>query len=106
MQVRSLPAAWLGPFAHASIPCVVTLSLHAHNSCSQFMLTTCRCERSQLFGWVEGGKGLHGAQAQFIRSVDCCHFEVWQRCPDMAEPLKLALPPWMLLPLHPVVAML
>ncbi|KAI7844588.1 hypothetical protein COHA_001828 [Chlorella ohadii] len=28
---------------------------------------TARCERSQLFGWVEGGKGLHGAQAQFIR---------------------------------------
>ncbi|PRW57739.1 alcohol dehydrogenase [Chlorella sorokiniana] len=28
---------------------------------------TARCERSKLFGWVEGGKGLHGAQAQLIR---------------------------------------
>jgi hypothetical protein len=26
-----------------------------------------RCERSQLFGWREGGCGLHGAQAQYIR---------------------------------------
>ena len=28
---------------------------------------TARCECSQLFGWVEQGQGLHGAQAQFIR---------------------------------------
>lgn len=28
---------------------------------------TCRCQRGQLLGWVEGGQGLHGAQAQFIR---------------------------------------
>lgn len=26
-----------------------------------------RCDAVQLFGWVEGGAGLHGAQAQFIR---------------------------------------
>lgn len=26
-----------------------------------------RCEQSQLFGWVEGGCGLHGAQAQYVR---------------------------------------
>lgn len=28
---------------------------------------TARCERGQLFGWVQGGAGLHGAQAQFIK---------------------------------------
>ncbi|KAL4429340.1 hypothetical protein ABPG77_005114 [Micractinium sp. CCAP 211/92] len=28
---------------------------------------TARCERSQLFGWVEGGCGLHGAQAEYVR---------------------------------------
>jgi threonine dehydrogenase-like Zn-dependent dehydrogenase len=26
-----------------------------------------RCERGQLFGWVEGGRGLHGAQAEYLR---------------------------------------
>ncbi len=26
-----------------------------------------RCARGQLFGWVEGGRGLHGAQAQYLR---------------------------------------
>jgi len=28
---------------------------------------TCRCVNSQLFGWVENGKGLHGGQSEFIR---------------------------------------
>lgn len=28
---------------------------------------TCRCERGQLFGWVENGRGLHGAQAEYVR---------------------------------------
>jgi threonine dehydrogenase-like Zn-dependent dehydrogenase len=28
---------------------------------------TARCEHSQVFGWKENNKGLHGAQAQFIR---------------------------------------
>ena len=28
---------------------------------------TARCDHSQLFGWKEQGKGLHGAQAQYIR---------------------------------------
>lgn len=28
---------------------------------------TCRCERGQLYGWVEGGQGLHGAQAEYVR---------------------------------------
>jgi len=26
-----------------------------------------RCERGQLFGWVEGGRGLEGAQAELVR---------------------------------------
>ncbi|HEU5164686.1 MAG TPA: alcohol dehydrogenase family protein [Chitinophagaceae bacterium] len=28
---------------------------------------TCRCEKGNLFGWVQRGQGLHGAQAQYIR---------------------------------------
>jgi threonine dehydrogenase-like Zn-dependent dehydrogenase len=28
---------------------------------------TARCERGQLFGWVEQGGGLHGAQAELVR---------------------------------------
>ena len=28
---------------------------------------TCRCEKGNLFGWVQKDHGLHGAQAQFIR---------------------------------------
>ena len=28
---------------------------------------TARCERGSLFGWVQDGRGLHGAQADFIR---------------------------------------
>jgi 2-desacetyl-2-hydroxyethyl bacteriochlorophyllide A dehydrogenase len=28
---------------------------------------TARCVQSQLFGWIEKGKGLHGGQAEFIR---------------------------------------
>ena len=28
---------------------------------------TARCEQGQLFGWVEGGEGLHGAQAELVR---------------------------------------
>lgn len=28
---------------------------------------TCRCEKGNLFGWVEQGHGLHGAQADYIR---------------------------------------
>lgn len=46
-------------------------------------LLSCRCERSQLFGWVEGGKGLHGAQAQFIRYAH-------QQTPQHPQPVKLS----------------
>lgn len=28
---------------------------------------TCRCVKSQLFGWVEKGRGLHGGQAEYVR---------------------------------------
>ncbi len=28
---------------------------------------TCRCDGGQLFGWVEGGKGLQGVQAEYAR---------------------------------------
>lgn len=28
---------------------------------------TCRCEKGQLYGWVEKGKGLQGGQAEFVR---------------------------------------
>jgi threonine dehydrogenase-like Zn-dependent dehydrogenase len=28
---------------------------------------TCRCEKGNLFGWVQSGHGLQGAQAQYIR---------------------------------------
>lgn len=28
---------------------------------------TCRCEKGNLFGWVQDGRGLHGAQAAYIR---------------------------------------
>jgi threonine dehydrogenase-like Zn-dependent dehydrogenase len=28
---------------------------------------TARCARGQLFGWVQGGEGLHGAQAELVR---------------------------------------
>ena len=28
---------------------------------------TCRCEKGQLYGWVENGRGLHGGQAEFVR---------------------------------------
>lgn len=28
---------------------------------------TCRCEKGQLFGWIEKGKGLHGLQAEYAR---------------------------------------
>lgn len=28
---------------------------------------TCRCTQGQLYGWVQNGHGLHGAQAQYVR---------------------------------------
>lgn len=45
---------------------------------------TCRCERGQLFGWVEQGKGLHGAQAEYVRVplADPSLVEVPEGVPD------------------------
>jgi len=28
---------------------------------------TCRCEKGQLFGWIEKERGLHGGQAEYVR---------------------------------------
>src|SRR5262245_44760367 len=28
---------------------------------------TCRCTRGELFGWIQDGRGLDGAQAEFVR---------------------------------------
>lgn len=28
---------------------------------------TARCEKGQLFGWIQDGRGLHGGQAQYVR---------------------------------------
>jgi 2-desacetyl-2-hydroxyethyl bacteriochlorophyllide A dehydrogenase len=28
---------------------------------------TARCERGELFGWIENGRGLHGGQAEYVR---------------------------------------
>ncbi len=28
---------------------------------------SCRCDRGELFGWIENGMGLHGTQAQYVR---------------------------------------
>ena len=28
---------------------------------------TCRCEKGNLYGWVEKGRGLHGGQAEYVR---------------------------------------
>ncbi len=41
---------------------------------------TCRCLEGQLFGWVEGDAGLHGAQAELVRV-------------PLADSTLLALPP-------------
>ena len=29
-------------------------------------MLACRCTRGNLYGWVEGGKGIHGAQAEYV----------------------------------------
>jgi threonine dehydrogenase-like Zn-dependent dehydrogenase len=42
-----------------------TTSCGACSSCELGL--TSRCSRGQLFGWVENGRGLHGAQAERVR---------------------------------------
>lgn len=58
--LKAVPKAH--PPYHSPLPACLSLPtlLPAHPASR-------RCERSQLFGWVEGGAGLHGAQAQYVR---------------------------------------
>jgi threonine dehydrogenase-like Zn-dependent dehydrogenase len=42
-----------------------TTSCGACPSCDEGL--TARCEHGELFGWVEGGHGLHGVQAEYVR---------------------------------------
>jgi threonine dehydrogenase-like Zn-dependent dehydrogenase len=42
-----------------------TTSCGACAACARGL--TSRCERGQLFGWVQDGRGLHGAQAEYVR---------------------------------------
>jgi len=45
---------------------------------------TSRCEQSQLFGWVEAGRGLHGGQAELVRVplADSTLVELPKRVPE------------------------
>lgn len=53
---------------HAAHPRVaVALAKQTRGQLPCCCLASRRCERSQLFGWVEGGCGLHGAQAEYVR---------------------------------------
>ncbi|RMG20512.1 MAG: alcohol dehydrogenase [Bacteroidetes bacterium] len=49
---------------------------------------SCRCTQGQLYGWREGGAGLHGAQAEYVR-VPLAESTLW-KYPQDAEP-ELAL---------------
>lgn len=42
-----------------------TTSCGACSSCASGL--TARCERGELFGWIENGRGLHGGQADYVR---------------------------------------
>ena len=52
---------------------------------------TCRCTRGQLYGWVENGNGLPGAQAEYVRVpfADATAFKIPEGVPDVvdAEPV-------------------
>lgn len=56
----------------ASGGCALVVA-HAVGTCASLAIPCRRCEKSQLFGWVEGGKGLHGAQAQYVRWAPSCY---------------------------------
>lgn len=47
---------------------------------------TARCPQGQLFGWVEGGRGLHGAQAERVRVplAEASLFEIPESLPAEA----------------------
>lgn len=59
-----------GPGAHGFRPGDLVVSPFT-TSCGECFYCrsglTARCVRGQLFGWVEQGKGLHGAQAELVR---------------------------------------
>lgn len=61
--VEAGPAAGFAPGDAVVSP--FTTSCAACAPCRQGL--TSRCEQGQLFGWVEGGRGLHGAQAEYVR---------------------------------------
>jgi len=50
---------------------------------------TSRCERGQLFGWLERGRGLHGVQAELVR-VPLADSTL-MRVPDGADPEEALL---------------
>jgi threonine dehydrogenase-like Zn-dependent dehydrogenase len=52
----SLGARVAGPFTTSCGDC-----FYCRNS------LPARCRRGELFGWIEGGRGLHGAQAEYLR---------------------------------------
>ena len=49
---------------------------------------TARCERGQLFGWVQGGVGLHGAQAGYVR-VPLAESTLVPVPPELGDPVAL-----------------
>jgi threonine dehydrogenase-like Zn-dependent dehydrogenase len=51
---------------------------------------TCRCEKGSLYGWVQQGHGLHGAQAQYIR-VPMADSTLVQLSNDLSEEKGLLL---------------
>lgn len=51
---------------------------------------TCRCEKGNLFGWVQNGHGLHGAQAAYIR-VPMADSTLIPRSADLNEKKGLLL---------------
>jgi threonine dehydrogenase-like Zn-dependent dehydrogenase len=54
---------------HLQVGDIVICPFTTNCGACYFCLTglTCRCTRSQLFGWRSNGQGLHGGQAEFIR---------------------------------------
>ncbi len=51
---------------------------------------TARCERGQLFGWVEKGGGLHGGQAEFVR-VPLADSTLYKTPKDLSDEAALFL---------------
>lgn len=64
-EVVALGAAVRGLSVGERVVCPFTTSCGACWYCRTGL--TARCERGQLFGWREQGRGLHGAQAELVR---------------------------------------